>query len=525
MNSSNPRRNVVTLSLVAGAVMFGMVLAGALQWTAPGAADPQNAVLSATQLASSGALARELPSFADLAQAVNPAVVSIEAATIQRGDARRRGQGQGQGQGIDPFEFFFGPRGRQQGPQGQQQRQQQQQQQPEEYRSDSGGSGFVISSDGLIVTNNHVVDGATDIKVRLGDRQYTAKVRGADPNTDLALLQIDAGKDLRYLELGDSDRLRVGDWIMVVGNPLSLDHTVTTGVVSAKGRSIGINSDASFENFIQTDAAINFGNSGGPLLNLQGQVVGIATAINSGAENIGFAVPVNTLRGILPQLREKGKVSRGYLGLTVQNLDFKNSKAFGLEVPNGALVESVTDGSPSDQAGIQHGDVIVKVDDIEVKNTRDLIDYVSSKGPNTTVQVQLLRDNKRLDRKVKLAERPGAGDDSDVTPAPGEEGSGRIDWLGLRYEDIDNNSRSEYGIANGTKGVLVTDVTASSPLVEEGIRPGMVITEVNGQPVAGVADFERLVKTIPGKQFLRLYVLRFGRNGESSPFFAVVQAP
>jgi serine protease Do len=523
MKSSQRNRQLVTLSLVAGAVVFGMVLAGGLQWTTPGAAEPQHAALSATQLASNGALARELPSFADLAQAVNPAVVSIEAATIGRGDnPRRRGQqgqgGQGQGQGIDPFEFFFGPRGRQQQPQ-------RPDREPEEYRSDSGGSGFVISSDGLIVTNNHVVDGATDIKVRLGERQYTAKVKGVDPDTDLALLKIDAGKPLQYLELGDSEHLRVGDWVMVVGNPLNLDHTVTTGVVSAKGRSIGVNGrDISFENFIQTDAAINFGNSGGPLLNLQGQVVGIATAINYGAENIGFAVPINTLRGVLPQLRDKGKVSRGYLGLGVDNLTFENAKAWKLDAPNGALVNQVTDGSPADAAGVKPGDIIVRVDDIDVKTTRDLIDYVSSRGPDTTVRLDIVREGKHLDRKVKLSERPGT--DSETKPETrGEDGAGRIDWLGLRYEDLSSGNRSENGLPNKTNGILVTEVSPSSPLFDQGVRQGCVITEVNGQSVSTVADFERLVKALPNKQYLRLYIRVFGRNGESRPFFAVVQAP
>jgi len=523
MRSSYRQRQLVTLSLVAGAVVFGMVLAAGMQLTPTGAAEPQHAALSATQLASSGALARELPSFADLAQAVNPAVVSIEAATIQRGDNPRRrgqgGQGQGQGQGIDPFEFFFGPRGRQQ------QQQQQPQREPEEFRSDSGGSGFVISPDGLIVTNNHVVDGATDIKVRLGERQYTAKVKGLDPDTDLALLKIDTGKPLQYLELGDSEHLRVGDWVMVVGNPLNLDHTVTTGVVSAKGRSIGISGkDASFENFIQTDAAINFGNSGGPLLNLQGQVVGIATAINYGAENISFSVPINTLRGILPQLRDKGKVSRGYLGLGVENLTFENARAFNVDTPNGALVISVTDGSPADVAGLKHGDVIVKVNDIDVKTTRDLIDYVSSQGPNATVRLDVLRDGKRLDRKVKLSERPGT--DSDAKPeARGEDGAGRIDWLGMRYEDLSSTNRSEGGLPGKISGILVTEVSPSSPLFDQGVRQGCVISEVNGQSVASVAEFERLVKTVPNRQFLRLYVHVYGRNGETRLFFAVVQAP
>ena len=358
--STNRNRNLATFLLVLGAVVFGMVLAGGLQMTVPSQAADQNPNLSATRLAAQHGTTT-LPSFADLAEAVSPAVVSIQAATIEKAPANRGGRG-----GVDPFEFFFGPRNRQQRPQ---------QQQPddedgpgqggpgqggpgqgEEFRSDAGGSGFVISPDGLVITNNHVVEGATSVKVHLDDRDYPAQVKGVDKATDIALLKIDAGHPLRFVELGDSDAIRVGDWVMVIGNPLNLDRTVTTGVISAKGRSIGI-SDASFENFIQTDAAINFGNSGGPLLNMQGQVVGIATAINWGAENIGFAVPVNTLKEVLPQLREKGKVSRGYLGLGVRNLDYTQAQAWGLKDTAGALVQTVENG-PAKDAGVEHGDVI-----------------------------------------------------------------------------------------------------------------------------------------------------------------------
>src|SRR6202166_811299 len=362
-------RQVSTFLLVLGAVVFGMVLAGGLGMTMPGMTQTSDPSLSASRAAESTAQATShgLPSFADLAEAVDPAIVSIQASTIEKAPhgRGRRGAG-GQGQGIDPFEFFFGPRGRgdrgQGGPGGPGGSDEDgTPQQPEDYRSEAGGSGFVISSDGLIVTNNHVIEGASEVKVHLGDRDYTAQVKGADAATDLALLKINAGSGLKYLELGDSDRARVGDWVMVVGNPLNLNETVTTGVIRAKRRALGIN-DSSFENFLQTDAAINFGNSGGPLVNLQGRVVGIASAINYGAENIGFAVPVNTLKEILPQLREKGKVSRGYLGINIQNLDWPHAQAFGLSSTDGALVGEVVSGTPAAEAGIAHGDVITAVD-------------------------------------------------------------------------------------------------------------------------------------------------------------------
>jgi serine protease Do len=530
-------RQVSTFLLVLGAVVFGMVLAGGLGMTMPGMTQTTDASLSASRAAESTAqaTARGLPSFADLAEAVDPAIVSIQASTIEKAPhgRGRRGLG-GQGQGIDPFEFFFGPRGRgdrgQGGPGGpggpggsDDDGIQQQQQQPEDYRSEAGGSGFVISSDGLIVTNNHVIEGASEVKVHLGDRDYTAQVKGADAATDLALLKINAGGALKYLELGDSDRARVGDWVMVVGNPLNLNKTVTTGVISAKGRALGIN-DISFENFLQTDAAINFGNSGGPLVNLQGRVVGIASAINYGAENIGFAVPVNTLKEILPQLREKGKVSRGYLGINIQNLDWPHAQAFGLASTDGALVGEVVAGTPAAKAGVEHGDIITAVDGRHIKTTRDLIDYVSAKGPHASVTLTLLRNGKTMDRTVNLGERPGLN--QQASNGERQEGNSGINWLGLQYEDISQSVRSSYSLPNNVSGVLVTGVAASSPFYDQAVRPGSIVSEVNGQPVHNVAEFERAVGAAKSKSYLRLYTLRFGRQGQSlPPFFAVVQVP
>jgi serine protease Do len=516
---SNPRkRNVATFLLVLGAVLFGMVLAGGLQLTVPGAADQaENASLSATRLAAQHGTA-VLPSFADLAEAVDPAVVSIQAATIEKGNGNRPGQG------MDPFEFFFGPRNRPQRPNNDDpQRPNSDDDQPQEFRSDAGGSGFVISPDGLVVTNFHVVEGATSVKVHLGDRDYPAQVKGTDKSTDIALLKIDAGHPLRFLELGDSDALRVGDWVMVIGNPLNLDKTVTTGVVSAKARSIGI-SDPSFENFIQTDAAINFGNSGGPLINLQGQVVAIATAINWGAENIGFAVPVNTLKEVLPQLREKGKVSRGYLGIGIRNLDYQQAQAWGLSNTDGALVYSVEPDTPAEEAGIKHGDVVLAVDGHKIKTTRDLISYVSAKGPSATVTLDVFRDGKTLQKQVRLRERPITDEEETTDRKPDREGG--IEWLGIQYQDLTNGLKGAHGIPDEVDGVLITSVSPTSPLYEQAVRPGTIISEVNGQPVKSVADFEKIVKNAKKGTYLRLYLSQFGqRGGARQSFFAVVQAP
>jgi serine protease Do len=495
-----------------------MVLAGGLQWTVPSAAQEMNASLSATRLAAQSTTA--LPSFADLAEAVDPAVVSIQAATIEKNDGRRGG--------VDPFEFFFGPRNRRPNPNQQEEEEDGQPGrpgqpgQPDEFRSDSGGSGFVISPDGLVVTNFHVIEGATSVKVHLGDRDYPAEVKGHDKATDIALLKIDAGRNLRYLELGNSDQIRVGDWVMAIGNPLNLDKTVTTGVVSAKDRSIGI-SDASFENFIQTDAAINFGNSGGPLVNMRGEVIAIATAINWGAENIGFAVPVNTLKEILPQLRDKGRVSRGYLGIGINNLSYAQAQAWGLEGTDGALVQSVEDDTPAAQAGIQHGDVILSVDGRKVKTTRDLINYVSNKGPEATVTLDVWRDGKTVQRQVRLRERPDQDQQEAAVRRP-DPGRG-IDWLGIQYQDVTGSLRSAHGIPESVDCVIVTSVSPTSPLYEQFVRPGAIITEVNGQKVKSVDEFESAIKGAKSKSYVRLYAQLFDQRGNPQPFFAVVQVP
>ena len=519
-SSQHPGRNVTTFGLLFGAVIFGMVLAGGLDLSTTGAAAPLAAAsASGSSPASAGeAPARAqvggvyMPSFADLAEKVLPAVVSIEAQTIEKADARRI---PGHGGSQDPFQFFFGPRGGQ--PQGDADR---------EYRSDSGGSGFVVSADGYIVTNNHVIEGATKLRVRLEERYYDATVKGTDPATDLALLKIEAGRPLAFLPLGDSDRMRQGDYVMAIGNPLLLDHTVTVGVVSAKGRSIGLTRDSSFENFIQTDAAINRGNSGGPLVNLAGEVIGIATAMNGGAENIGFAVPVSTLKAVLPQLKEKGKVSRGYIGVNITNIDFDRAQAFGLSEAGGALVTQVVDDSPAAKAGVEHGDVVLSVDGRKVKETRDLIDYVSAQGPGKKVELEILRDGKTLRRTVELTERQAdAATETETKEDPGSRGFG---WLGLEYQDLTPALRQSLGLAGTVEGVMVREVSATSPLYDEGVAEGDLILEVNGQPTPNVKEFEALVGGVPSGSFLRLYLRRISRQapgGRPVNYFAIVRVP
>jgi len=501
----NLKRKFLTLAVVFGAMVFGMVIAGGLDLTpvsvsAPDDPDPQPVPL---QPASAGAL----PSFADLAEAVSPAVVTIEASTFET--SGRRGA-------VDPFEFFFGPR----------RRDEPQRDDDEEFRQESGGSGFLVSADGYVVTNNHVIRGAEEVRVRMGDQLYDAELKGADAATDLAVLKIDTGKDLPYLVLGDSDQLRPGDWVMAIGSPLDLANTVTVGVVSAKGRRIGISQEtSSFESFIQTDAAINFGNSGGPLVSLSGQVVGINTAINWGSENIGFAVPVNVLRQVLPQLRDEGRVRRGYLGVSVSDLTPRAAEAFGLDSTNGAMVNQVQPGQPAEKAGLEHGDVILEVDGQAVANTRELIDYVSKQSPEATVEVEILRNGKRIKKSVDLAERPSAAGTEPESEEPDE---GGIEWLGLRYQNITPGLRQTHGLPEDAVGVWITEVSPRSPLYEEGVRAGEIIsliTEVNGVDVEDVEEFENLVRQAESGSRLRIYIRRFARGQEAQPLFVFPAVP
>ncbi|MGB5817286.1 MAG: Do family serine endopeptidase [Thermoanaerobaculia bacterium] len=500
--SHDRSRQAVTLALVLGAIVFGMILAGALDLTAPGNTSPEPAPQIEGPEYVGG-----IPSFADLVERVSPAVASIDASTFERTPERRQ---------TDPFEFFFGPR----------RRDQDSQPEDEEFRSDSGGSGFVISADGLVVTNNHVIRGADQVRVRLGDDTYDAEVIGTDAATDIALLKIEADRQLDYLQLGNSTGLRVGDWVMAIGNPQGLANSVTVGVVSAKGRRINISQEtASFEDFIQTDAAINFGNSGGPLVDLTGQVVGINTAINWGSENIGFAVPVNILQQVLPQLKDTGRVRRGFLGIGVNDMTQRAAEAFGLESTDGVIVTEVRPGMPAEKAGVEHGDIILKVDDTPVGNTRELIEYVSAQGPDATVRMEILRDGKRVTKKVELTERPTEGDSSDEDEGPEESG---IEWLGLRYQDMTPGLRSMHGLPEDVQGVWISEVSPRSPLYDEGVRAGEiinVITEVNGTEVGDVEQFETIVRGLDSGARMRIYIRRFARGQEIQPLFVFPAIP
>jgi serine protease Do len=462
-----------------------------------------------------------IPSFADVAARVMPAVVSIRSTEIVHASDQRRRQF-----GIDPFEFFFpdptDPRRRGQGDNTPE---------DDEQRQTSGGSGFIVSPDGFIVTNNHVIEGATKVEVHYGadengngGRTLPAKIVGRDPATDLALLKIDVGNDLPWVRMGDSDRIRKGDWAIAIGHPFTFENTLTVGVISAKGRSLGLSRETqSFENFIQTDAAINFGNSGGPLLNIAGEVIGINTAIRGGgAQGIGFATPVNTAKMLLPQLKN-GKVTRSYLGMSITDVTEETREAFDLPEARGALVQFVEEGKPAEKAGIRHGDVIVEIDGKAIRNNRELIDYISYRPVGSDVRITLIRNGQRQTVTAKTAERPLEGGDEERDPAATVEPV--RDKLGLTVVNLNSTMRTQYNIPEALRGVVVTDVKNVSPAGEANISEGDVISEVQGQRVNSVEEFRAAINKLRSGQRVRMYVSTPQRTGDPISGYRIVEVP
>src|SRR5688572_8706069 len=413
----------VTVFLAATvAFLIGVVVAGTLT-PARAASVPsarEGVAVSAGPAASRGITASAIPagdtSFADIAERLNPAVVNIDATS--RGEERPRRRAAILPQEPDPFE-------------------------PPQPRDRDGprrgaGTGFIIDAGGLILTNHHVIEGADRIMARLADgRTLRAERIGSDPDTDIALIKVDSPRPLPFAPLGDSHTLRVGEWVLAIGNPLAYEHTVTVGVVSFIGRKLF---DSSLDRYIQTDAAINFGNSGGPLINARGEVIGINAAISSRASNIGFAVPINQASAILPQLRESGRVSRGYIGVMLRDVDQDLQRALKLSSSEGALVQDVTPGSPGARAGIRTYDVIVAVDGKAIDSNDALIQLIAARQPGSSASVQVMRDGRPLSFTVKLAERLEGG----RPPAPARDeqpqpSSQRALPLGLSVRDLDGD--------------------------------------------------------------------------------------
>jgi serine protease Do len=407
-------------------------------------------------------------SYANLVSRVSPAVVTI------RSTERRRAGQQFPFMDDPTFREFFGDRVPQQ-------------QQPE--RVQGVGSGVIISPDGYMLTNHHVVDGALEIKVELTDnRTFTAKLVGSDPPSDLAVLKVDA-QNLPTLTLGDSDKVRVGDVVLALGNPLGIGQTVTSGIVSAKGRATGL-SDGSFEDFLQTDAAINRGNSGGALVNTNGELIGINSQIMSptgGNIGIGFAIPSNMAKAVMDQLVKNGKVRRGMLGVTIQAVNADLAASLNLPAARGAIVTSVAPGGPAERAGIRRGDVITAINNQPIVDNNSLRNLVASMGPGANVEVTALRNGRDQNFRVALAELPERqrpeGEESSREGAPGNE------RFGLNLQPLTAQMASRYGLDADDQGLLVTRVDPASNAATAGIRQGDLIQEVNRQQVRTMTEF------------------------------------
>jgi serine protease Do len=399
--------------------------------------------------------------FADLAEKASPAVVNIQTSkTIKAGPM----------QVPQPFEEFFGG-------------QLEELFKQREQKVPSLGTGFVISPDGYIVTNNHVVEDVDDIKVAFLDgTERKAEIIGRDPKTDIALIRVKTDKPLASLPLGDSDKIRPGDWVVAIGNPYGLGHTVTAGIVSAKGRNIG---QGPYDDFIQTDAAINPGNSGGPLINMDGEVVGINTAINPRANTIGFSVAINGAKAILPQLKSTGKVTRGWLGVVIQPITPELAESFKLDDKSGALVSKVDPKGPAAAAGLQRGDVIVQFDGKPVKRMEELPRLVASTPIGREAEVVVKRDGKEKTFGVKVGELK----EPEVQASTGKPGEGPSAY-GMKVQNLTPEIAEQLGLED-EKGVVVSGVESGSPAEEAGIRRGDVILETDKQPIKDVKELQQ----------------------------------
>ncbi len=433
--------------------------------------------------------------FRSVAQKVSPAVVFIK--------VEKEVSGGNSTQFFSPFDDDFFRRFFGTPPQGQQPRRQ-----PQKRREVGQGSGFLITADGYILTNNHVVGDADSVQVQLLDgREYKAEIVGTDPGSDLAVIKVDE-RGLPFLRLGDSDQLEVGDWVLAFGNPFGLSHTLTAGIVSAKGRSgIGLND---YEDFIQTDAAINPGNSGGPLVNLDGEVVGINSAIFSrsgGYMGIGFAIPVNMAKQVKNQLIEHGEVQRGKLGVRIQDLTQDLAESFGLEQPNGVLVTQVEDGSPAADAGLRQGDVIVKLNDDETDNVAALRNRVALTKPGSEVRLTVLRNGKTRVLQATVGKLENA-------QAQAGGGSSATPLFGLSLQELTPELAQRLGY-EGEQGVLVAAVESGSAAERAGFRRGALILEIDRKQVQSIGEAKKLLQdTKPTHLFLV-------RQGEATRYIAM----
>jgi serine protease Do len=439
-------------------------------------------------------------SFIKLAKELNPVVVNISTTQVIKQRPMVPFP-----EFKNPFEDFFGDEFRNFG------------EAPErEFKRQSLGSGFIINKEGYILTNNHVVENAEEIIVTLSDKkekEYKAKVVGKDARLDVALIKIDANGDLPVAVLGDSDKLEIGEWVMAIGNPFGLGHTVTAGIVSAKGRVIGA---GPYDNFIQTDAAINPGNSGGPLFNLKGEVVGINTAIIAGGQGVGFATPINMAKDILIQLKEKGFVTRGWIGVSIQEVTPELAKSFGLKDKQGALVSSVNKDEPADTAGIKAGDIIIEFDGKEIKEVSDLPRNVASTPPGKTVKVKIMRDGKEKILTVTIGKMKE--EEGEVAAAEEKEDKAPEKKFGLSVQSITPEIARRLDLKD-TDGVVVTQIKPNSLAAASGIKSGDVIKEVNRKEVKNLKQYREALKAAAKDDTILFRIVRGGNT-----FYVAIKA-
>ena len=458
-----------------------------------------------TLMAASGgaSLAVEVPeSFADIAERLLPSVVNIST-TQSWGESLEGAPELPQFPPGSPFEEFFRDFFERHG----------QERSTPRRRATSLGSGFLINADGHVVTNYHVIEGADQITVILqDDTNLQAELIGWDDKTDLAVLKVESDDPLPFASWGDSDGMRVGDWVLAIGNPFGLGGTVTTGIISARARDINA---GPYDDFIQTDASINRGNSGGPMFNLDGEVIGVNTAIFSpsgGSVGIGFAIPSSLARSVIDQLVEFGRTRRGWLGVRIQTVSDEIAESLGLDDPRGALVASVTPGGPAEAAGIQPGDVIISFDDRSVEEMRELPRLVADSAVNKVVSVRLWRRGEQLEVDVTLGELEAAEEQGLLAAVPDEEPVEELDALGLTLSGLTDDLRGQFGLGPDVGGVVITKVAPESAAAEKGLRPGEVILEVGQEPVASVEDVQRRVQEARdvGRRSVLLLVEREG---------------
>jgi len=446
-----------------------------------------------------------LPSLAPLVDSVKAAVVNVD---VQSRVVQGRGE-ELDGEGEDFFGRFFGGQQGRGGPGG---RWGQRNRTP---LRQGQGSGTIIDGRGLVLTNNHVVEGAVAIRVKLDDgRQFSANVVGRDPLTDVALIRLDLkGKteSLPVAKLGDSEVLRPGDWVVAIGNPFGLASSVSVGIISAKARHI---TQGPYDDFLQTDAAINPGNSGGPLFNMRGEVIGINTAIIGGGTGIGFAVPASLAKALLPQLEESGVVKRGYLGINVQTLTSDLGRAMGVSATEGAIVAGFGAGSPAKKGGVQADDVIIALDGEKVVSSEQLTRVVALKRPGSTVTVSLLRGSKKQDVKVVLGTRPG-GEEVANREESSSEDEGRNARIGLTFGDLNPRMAQEMGFDEG-RGAVIFGVAPNSAAERAELVRGMIIIEADRKPIRSRSDLEKALRSAKPGSALLLRILVPGQDGATT---------